>query len=60
MKIFSYCHIELYEEYTCESKEQLNKREGEIIRKIGTLNQRRAGRIDKEYIEGYKDKITEY
>ena len=29
-------YIELYEEFACENKEQLNKREGEVIRKIGT------------------------
>ncbi len=28
--------IELYEEYSCENKKQLLKREGEIIREIGT------------------------
>ena len=30
-------YIELYEEFSCENKEQLNKREGTIIREIGTL-----------------------
>jgi len=28
-------YIELYESYPCESKEQLRKKEGEIIRSIG-------------------------
>ena len=33
-------YIELYEENSCENKEQLGKREGEVIRLIGTLNSR--------------------
>ena len=52
--------IELYEEFSCENKEQLNKREGEIIREIGTLNKVIPGRTQKEYIEDNKDKIKEY
>ncbi len=31
-------YIELYENYKCKSKEELNHREGQIIREIGTLN----------------------
>ena len=53
-------YIELYEEFSCENKEQLNKREGQIIREIGTLNKKIAGRTKKEYIEDNKDKIKEY
>ena len=53
-------YIELYEEFSCENKEQLNKREGQIIREIGTLNKLIAGRTQKEYIEDNKDKIKEY
>ncbi len=41
-------YIELYEVYPCENKEQLNKREGEIIREIGTLNRQIAGRTPME------------
>ena len=41
-------YIELYEENPCENKEQLNKREGEIIREIGTLNSQIAGRTPVE------------
>ena len=36
-------YIELYENYPCNSKNELTKREGEIIREIGTLNMKRAG-----------------
>ncbi len=31
-------YIELYENYPCNNREELCKREGEIIRLIGTLN----------------------
>ena len=53
-------YIELYEDFSCENKEQLNKREGQIIREIGTLNKKIAGRTKKEYIEDNKDKIKQY
>ena len=36
-----------YENYPCENEEQLNKREGEIIREIGTVNKQIAGRTHK-------------
>jgi hypothetical protein len=55
---FKNCYIELYEEFPCESKEQLCKREGEIIRLIGTLNKKIAGRSKKEYMRKYdKEKL---
>ena len=52
-------YIELYEEFACKNKEQLNKREGEIIREIGKLNKQIAGRTKKEYVEDNKDKLLE-
>ena len=52
-------YIELYEENSCENKEQLGKREGEVIRLIGTLNSRIAGRTKKEYYEDNTNKILE-
>ena len=52
-------YIELYEEYPCENKEQLNKREGEVIREIGTLNILVTGRTRKEYREDNKEKIAD-
>ena len=52
-------YIELYEDCSCESKEQLNKREGQIIREIGTLNKKISGRTKKEYIEDNKDEILQ-
>jgi hypothetical protein len=51
--------IELYEVYPCENKEQLNRREGEIIREIGSLNITVAGRTSKEYYQDYREEIIE-
>ena len=53
-------YIELHEEFSCENKEQLNKQEGEIIREIGRLNKKIAGRTEKEYYEDNRNKILEY
>ena len=50
-------YIELYEENPCENKEQLNKREGEIIREIGTLNGQIAGRTRKEWGNENPEKV---
>jgi hypothetical protein len=36
-------YIELHEVYPCENKQELCKREGEIIREIGTLNSKISG-----------------
>jgi len=51
-------YIELYENYPCKSKDELLKREGEIIREIGTLNMQTAGRTYKEYYEDNKQQIS--
>lgn len=53
-------YIELYEEYPCNNKEQLNKREGEVIRLIGTLNEKISGRTFKEYYNDHKEKLLEH
>jgi hypothetical protein len=50
-------YIELYEVFPCENKQQLNKREGEITREIGTLNHEIAGRTRKEWVEDNPDKV---
>ena len=52
-------YIELYEEYPCNNKEQLEKREGEVQREIATINKRIAGRTKKEYDEDNRDIIRE-
>jgi hypothetical protein len=53
-------YIELYENYPCDSKEELLKREGEVIREIGTLNNKIAGRDLKQYYIDNIDKIKKY
>ncbi len=61
-------YIELYLNYPCNTVEELRKKEGEIIREIGTLNRGIAGRTQKEWkkenpdkmkIQREKDKIRE-
>jgi len=52
--------IELYENYSCDNREQLLKREGEVIRLIGTLNSRIEGRTGKEYYNDNIETIKEY
>lgn len=53
-------YIELYENYPCENKEQLLKREGEIIRQIGNLNLKIEGRDKKQYYIDNADKFKQY
>ena len=53
-------YIELYEEYPCDNKEQLIKREGEVMREFATVNRRIAGRTIQEYYEDNRDYILEY
>jgi hypothetical protein len=66
-------YIELYENYNCNNKEELLKKEGEVIRLIGTLNKKIEGRTRKEYrqsnkykeynkqyLENNKDRIKQY
>ena len=52
-------YIELYEEYPCDNKELLEKREGEVTRLIGNINKRIEGRTDKEWYQDNKEKILE-
>ena len=53
-------YIELYEMYPCNSKEELGKREGEVIRQIATINKKISGRTQKEYYEEHAEKLKEY
>lgn len=52
-------YIELFEAYSCNNKQELNRREGEIIREIGTINKCIAGRTRQEYRDDNADKINE-
>jgi hypothetical protein len=63
---WSKCYIELYQNFKCDNKEQLNKREGEVIREFMKneeyiiFNLCIAGRTDKEYRQDNKQKLKEY
>ena len=53
-------YIELFENVMCDNKEQLLAKEGEIIRKIGTLNEKIAGRSHTEWIHDNPEYMKEY
>ena len=53
-------YIELYEDFPTERREQLNKREGEIIREISTLNKRIAGRTQKDFFNENNEYLKNY
>lgn len=52
-------YIELYETCPCNSSEELRRREGQVIRLIGTLNSRIAGRTMKEYYQNHRQELVE-
>ena len=52
-------YMELFENFPCNSKEELNKKEGQVIREIGTINKQTAGRTNKEWYEDNKEKVFE-
>lgn len=49
------CKIELIETFSCSSKRELEKREGEIIKSIECINQVVAGRTGEEYRSDNKE-----
>ena len=54
-------YIELLEDFKCERREQLRKREGELIREyIAQLNSKIDGRTPKEYYEEHYNQYKEY
>ena len=52
-------YIELYEYYPCNNKTELEKREGEVIRLIGSINKVMVGRTQKEWYNDNIDIIKE-
>jgi hypothetical protein len=50
-------YIELIENYPCNSKEELHKKEGNYIRKLNCVNKCIPGRTTKEYYNEHKKKI---
>ena len=53
------CYIELLENYACANKNELNRREGELIRLHDCVNKNIAGRTYLEYREEHKTEINE-
>jgi len=56
---FDNCKIELIENYSCTSKEELLKKEGEYIKNNICVNKVIAGRTKKQYCEDNKEKIKQ-
>ena len=54
------CYIELLENYACADKNELNRREGELIRLHNSVNKNIAGRTKAEYREEHKTEIKQY
>jgi hypothetical protein len=58
---YNVVRIELIEEYPCNNKMELDRKEGEHIRgNDKCLNRSIAGRTKKEYNENNKEKLKEY
>ena len=57
---FGDAYIELLEEYPCDSKMLLHKREGELIRETECVNKRIEGRTQKEWVNDNPEKLKEY
>ena len=53
-------NISLIEEFPCETKDQLRKKEGYYIKAIPCINQRIAGRTSKEFQKQYRDNHKDY
>lgn len=53
-------YIELHEKYPCNDKVELRRREGQVIREIGSINRSIAGRTMKEYYNDNKDDYKKY
>jgi hypothetical protein len=58
---FDDCYIELYELYPCNSRTELERREGQVIRENNnSVNKHIAGRTKKEWIEANIDHMKQY
>ena len=56
---FDDAHIELVENYPCDTKEQLRHREAEIINTKNCVNKQIPGRTKKECARAYREKHRE-
>jgi hypothetical protein len=53
-------YLELYERFPCNDRAELCKREGEVIREIGTINKNIAGRTHKESDKNWHENNPNY
>ncbi len=53
------CKILLLENYPCNTKDELNRREGEHIKQLNCVNKQIAGRTNHEYYEDNKEAIID-
>ena len=53
------CKIELIENYPCQNKDELRRKEGHFIKNTDCVNKLIAGRTDKEYRQDNREKILE-
>ena len=58
--LFDDAYIELIENYPCVDKNELHRREGDIIRERVCVNRCIAGRTDAEWREDNKESIKQY
>ena len=56
---FDDAYIKLYEEFPCKNRNQLRKREGEVIRSTNCVNKVIAGQTKKEWREVHSDELKE-
>jgi hypothetical protein len=54
------CYIELFEHHSCESKDELSMREGQVIRAMDCVNKYIAGRTKAEYRQNNRQRLNEY
>ena len=54
------CYIELLELFPCNSKAELEKKEGEYIRSMNCVNKNIAGRTSKEYHKEWRKQNKEH
>ena len=52
-------YIELYQLYPCKSSEELQQKEGEVIRLIGNLNMTRAHNVSNNILDCIDEKMKE-
>ena len=53
-------YIELYENHPCSNREELNRREGEVIRSMECVNRRIEGRSTQEYHREHREEISSW